>query len=129
MGFEISLASLVDQHASDYADLYLNSSGASSPLAQTYLNSSQFALPVNLSAVPQIFVVNPSTDNIFRHVNPQSAHAAIVALIYFSMWMGALGWAGTLSPPSTLTSASSRRHCGPAASPPSTRSPTFFRGT
>lgn len=92
MGFEISLASLVDQHASDYADLYLNSSGASSPLAQTYLNSSQFALPVNLSAVPQIFVVNPSTDNIFRHVNPQSAHAAIVALIYFSMWMGALGW-------------------------------------
>ncbi|GAC77031.1 hypothetical protein PANT_24c00012 [Moesziomyces antarcticus T-34] len=92
MGFEISLASLVDQNASDYADLYLNSSGASSPLAQTYLNSSQLALPVNLSTVPQIFVVNPSTDNIFRHVNPQSAHAAIVALIYFSTWMGALGW-------------------------------------
>lgn len=92
MGFQISLASLVDQHASDYANLYLNSSAASSPLAQTYLNSSQFALPVNLSSVPQIFVVNPSSDNIFRHVNPQSAHAAIVALIYFSMWMGALGW-------------------------------------
>ncbi|SNX87913.1 uncharacterized protein MEPE_06624 [Melanopsichium pennsylvanicum] len=33
-----------------------------------------------------------SRDNVFRHVNTESAHAAIIGLIYYSTWMGALGW-------------------------------------
>ncbi|PWN50544.1 hypothetical protein IE53DRAFT_89531 [Violaceomyces palustris] len=38
------------------------------------------------------FIVNPSSDNVFLHIDAPHAHATIIGLIYFSMWMGALGW-------------------------------------
>ncbi|KAJ9476191.1 hypothetical protein PHBOTO_006314 [Pseudozyma hubeiensis] len=90
MPFHLSPASLVDQRASDYPSLLLLPDSALALAAQAFGNFSASS-PVNV-AVPQIFVVNPTSDNIFRHVDSESAHAAIIGLIYFSMWMGALGW-------------------------------------
>ncbi|SJX66446.1 uncharacterized protein SRS1_11256 [Sporisorium reilianum f. sp. reilianum] len=89
MPFQLSPASLVDQRASEYPILLLSNSTLPS-ITLPWGNSSTQD-PLNFT-LPQIFVVNPSSDNIFRHVDPQSAHAAIIGLIYFSMWMGALGW-------------------------------------
>lgn len=37
-------------------------------------------------------VVNPKNDNIFLHVSPEAGHRLIISLIYFSFWLGALGW-------------------------------------
>lgn len=83
MPFLLNPASLVDQPSLGYSHLVLpDSVSPSTILTQNSTNLT----------IPQIFVVNPSSDNIFRHVDPQSAHAAIIGLIYFSMWMGALGW-------------------------------------
>ncbi|KAJ1021934.1 hypothetical protein NDA16_003696 [Ustilago loliicola] len=90
MSFHLSPASLVDQLGSDYPNLFLSPYSASFTPAQLY-SASSIVDPHN-ATIPQIFVVNPTTDNIFRHVNTESAHAAIIGLIYFSMWMGALGW-------------------------------------
>ncbi|SAM86272.1 uncharacterized protein UBRO_08720 [Ustilago bromivora] len=90
MSFHLSPASLVDQRGSDYPNLVLSSYSALSTPAQFH-SSSLIAIPHN-ATVPQIFVVNPISDNIFRHVNSDNAHAAIIGLVYFSMWMGALGW-------------------------------------
>lgn len=36
--------------------------------------------------------VNPRRDNIFLHLTPEQGHDVIVILIYFSFWLGALGW-------------------------------------
>ncbi|GAC95015.1 hypothetical protein PHSY_002590 [Pseudozyma hubeiensis SY62] len=90
MPFQLSPASLVDQRASDYPSLLLLPDSALPLAAQAFGNFSA-NVPINV-AVPQIFVVNPTSDNIFRHVDSENAHAAIIGLIYFSMWMGALGW-------------------------------------
>ncbi|SPO31674.1 uncharacterized protein UTRI_06627_B [Ustilago trichophora] len=90
MSFHLSPASLVDQRGSDYPSLLLLPNSALPSSASAYGNFS-LSLPLN-NTIPQIFVVNPTSDNIFRHVNTESAHAAIIGLIYFSMWMGALGW-------------------------------------
>ncbi len=63
-------------------------------LGVQYPNLRQLSLsiPHTMLLIPKIFVVNPASDNIFRQVDYQSAHAAITGLIYCSMWMGALGW-------------------------------------
>lgn len=37
-------------------------------------------------------VVNPVHDNIFLHVSPEVGHSLIISLVYFSFWLGALGW-------------------------------------
>lgn len=37
-------------------------------------------------------VVNPIHDNIFLHVTPEVGHQLIISLVYFSFWLGALGW-------------------------------------
>ena len=90
MPFQVSPASLVDQRGTDYASLLLF---PNSVLPSSTQASGNYSLTVPLNnTIPQIFVVNPTSDNIFRHVNTESAHAAIIGLIYFSMWMGALGW-------------------------------------
>ena len=90
MSFHLSPASLVDQRGTDYPSLLLLPNSALPSTASAYGNFS-LDIPLN-NTIPQIFVVNPTSDNIFRHVNTESAHAAIIGLIYFSMWMGALGW-------------------------------------
>lgn len=90
MSFHLSPASLVDQRGTDYPSLLLLPNSAYPSTASAFGNFSVDD-PLN-NTVPQIFVVNPTSDNIFRHVNTESAHAAIIGLIYFSMWMGALGW-------------------------------------
>ncbi|EPQ25646.1 uncharacterized protein PFL1_06783 [Pseudozyma flocculosa PF-1] len=83
MAFKLSLASLVDQ-----SDVSTHFASSFSDAAAEALGPSD-GLP---RILPQVFLVNPSTDNIFRHIDTQNAHAAIIGLIYFSMWMGALGW-------------------------------------
>lgn len=90
MSFHLSPASLVDQRGIDLSSLLLSSNSTLSSTLQAYGN---FSVHLALNdAVPQIFVVNPASDNVFRHVDYENAHAAIIGLIYFSMWMGALGW-------------------------------------
>ncbi|CAO1623479.1 unnamed protein product [Sympodiomycopsis kandeliae] len=37
-------------------------------------------------------VINPIHDNIFLHVSPEVGHTLIISLVYFSFWLGALGW-------------------------------------
>ncbi|CAO1628547.1 unnamed protein product [Parajaminaea phylloscopi] len=36
--------------------------------------------------------INPYNDNIFLHLTAEQGHAIIISLIYFSFWLGALGW-------------------------------------
>lgn len=86
----LSPASLVYQRGAMYPNSLLTSSPSSPLPPHPYANLSANT-SINL-AVPQIFVVNPTSDNIFLHVNSETAHAAIIGLIYSSMWMGALGW-------------------------------------
>ncbi|KAN0062327.1 hypothetical protein ACQY0O_005209 [Thecaphora frezii] len=87
MTFTISLASLVDQSDAGNSAT-LNTLGTSVSFVSS-LDTAQGQLN---HFVPQVYLINPSGDNIFRHVDTKNAHAAIIGLIYFSMWMGALGW-------------------------------------
>lgn len=47
---------------------------------------------VHSSAAPAYTSVNPHNDNIFLHITAEEGHSVIVSLIYFSFWLGALGW-------------------------------------
>ncbi|CEH18067.1 hypothetical protein CBOM_04494 [Ceraceosorus bombacis] len=36
--------------------------------------------------------INPSDDSVFLHVSPAESQAIVAGLVYFSLWLGALGW-------------------------------------